>query len=650
MIKNINIKNILKFTWPSIFTMLFMSIYTMVDGIFVANLVNEQALSAVNITYPVISVVIALALMIGVGGNAICAKLLGEGHKKKANQYFTLYILTGIVIGIISVIVINLNLDGFLSVLGSDSTTLSYSRDYLGYLNWFLPFLIIQIIVQNAYITANKPGMAFITMLIGGVTNVVLDYLFMSVFGMGITGAAVATGIGYTIPAIIGIIYFFKPNKDLHFTKPKFDIKAIRNASLNGSSEMVANIATAVTTFLFNVTLLNLVGSNGVAAITVIIYAQMFLSAIFMGYSMGIGPVISYNYGSKNKNSLYNLFWSSIKIILVFSAISTVLAVVLADPIALIFTDSSSEVYDLTISGLKLFSISFLFSGFNMFSSSLFTAYENGLISAVISFLRTFVFIALSILLLPNLIGINGVWLAVPIAEFLTVFISVYFIFRYKEKYSFVKNNNDIKQKNIRSKIIAVNREFGSGGREFAKRLADKLGYSYYDEEIINIIAKEYNLDKDYISKHSELKKISAHPLTFAKSFNNIHAKIGNDIQNLQFEIIKKLANEGNAIFVGRCSDFILEEYEPFKIFIYATDLDYKIDRCYEKVPSDKNKTRNEISKFIKDVDTQREKYYLHYTGYDRNEIKNYNLCIDTSVINIKDAVEIVETIYNKGK
>ncbi len=466
---------------------------------------------------------------------------------------------------------------------------------------------------------------------------------------MGIKGAAIATGIGSSIPAIIGLIFFFRRKQDLYLKLPKLDLKALGKASANGSSEMVGNIATAVVTYLFNITMIRLIGNDGVAAITVILYSQLFLNAVFMGYAMGISPVISYNFGEKNAGNLRKLVMSSIKLILIFSVISAISAVIFAEPITKIFTETSSGVYNLTLEGLRIFAISFIFAGINIFASAMFTAYSNGIVSATISFLRTFVLITVSILVLPEIIGITGVWLAVPIAEAITSFISIIFILKYKKKYMYSKEiKEEVDNQICENIIITVNREFSSGGREIAKKIAEKLKYAYYDQEIINEIAKNSELDKEYIDKYSEINCNRNYPIKIANSFIKYQERLEIDLQKRQSDIIKELALKGNSVFVGRCSDYILKDLKPFKIFIYSSDMKKKIERCYTKVPQDKSKSINEMKSNILKIDEQRKKYYEYVTGQKINDVHNYNLTIDTSKISIEDAVVLISNICNK--
>ncbi len=439
MIKKVNYKSVLLFTLPSIIAMVFTSFYTMVDGAFVANLVNQDALSAINITLPVVMIVIAAATMIGVGGNAIYAKLLGEGKTDQAREKFTLFSISTVVLSIIFTVLILIFSDSIISFLGADENVYQYAYDYLNVYVLFTPFVMLQIVMQTALITAGKPNLSLISMLIGGFSNIILDYVFIETFSMGISGAALATGIGNILGTIIGVIFFLtnKKNKILSFKWPKMDVSALIAMSSNGSSEMVANLSSAVITLLFNQATFAIAGNDGVAAITVILYAQFFSNAVYTGYSMGIAPVISFNYGNSHSKNLCAIFKISVKFLAAASIIMLAVAFLLSKPISSFFLEEGTNAHALAMSGMAIFATSFLFSGFNIYASAMFTAYSNGRVSAIISFLRTFFFIAAAILILPYLIGINGVWLAVPIAEFLVIFLSFYFIRKYKHKYMY---------------------------------------------------------------------------------------------------------------------------------------------------------------------------------------------------------------------
>ncbi len=439
MIKTISFKNVLAFTFPSISMMICMSIYTMVDGIFVANLINTQALSAISITLPIVTVFIAVGTMLGTGGNAICARLLGECKTHIAKEKLTLFCLTGFVLGIALTVLTEMFLQDILYTLGANEDTYQYSYDYLVVLAIFAPCAILQTIFENAMIASGKPKVAFLAIVVGGLTNLILDYVFIVYCNMGMKGVALATGLGFLLPTLIGIYFFStkKTQKMLHFVPFSFDIKSIFTAFGNGSSEMVTHLATGVTTYLFNITMLKMAGTAGIAAITVVLYAQLLINTLFMGFSIGIAPVISFYFGAMNKSKLRKLFTICVKFIGISSVALVLIAFAINEALVMIFLEKGTDAYDLTVHGFYIFSAGFLFSGMNIFASGLFTAYSNGRISAFISFLRTFFFISVFILVLPQIIGINGVWLAVPLAEFLAFFMSVYFFITHKEQYMY---------------------------------------------------------------------------------------------------------------------------------------------------------------------------------------------------------------------
>ncbi len=439
MLEKTNLKNIIVFTLPSIAMILFMAFYTMVDGAFVANLINQTALSAINIALPVFILTVAVGLMVGTGGNAICAKLLGEGKTSEAKEMFTLFAIFGAVVGVIILVFVLIFLENILNFLGANEHSRQYVYDYIVTYIVFAPMAILQMIMQTSLITANVPVLAFVSILIGGITNIILDYVFIELFSMGISGAALATGIGNTLGAIIGIVYFStkRSKRVLSFKLPKFNAGALVKMSINGSSEMVTNLSNAVVTLLFNKTMLNLAGNDGIAAITVVLYLQLFVNSVFMGFSLGVLPIISYNYGARDATNLHKLFRINFKFIICLSVVMLVVAYLIAEPIANFFLDENSNAYNLVTEGLLIFSISFLFAGFNIYASSMYTAYSNGKVSAIISFMRTFVFTITAILILPKLIGIKGVWLAVPIAEASTIVIVSFFLHKYRKAYMY---------------------------------------------------------------------------------------------------------------------------------------------------------------------------------------------------------------------
>lgn len=430
---------IVKFTMPTIIMMVFMSLYTMVDGVFVSRFVGTTALSAVNIVYPAINIVIAIAIMLATGGSAVIAKKMGEGKAEKARANFSLITVIGVVTGVLLLALCLLFLEPMLKLLGAQGALLPLCMDYAGMLAPFLPFAILQMLFQYFFVTAGKPGLGLTVIVAGGLANMALDYVFIVPMKMGIGGAALATGIGYAIPAVAGLLFFSLNRKGtLYFTKPVWEKGVLLSSCLNGSSEMVTNLSMAVTTFLFNMVMLKYLGEDGVAAITIVLYSQFLLTAVYLGYSSGISSVFSYNYGAENIPQLKKLFKISMLLIGVSSLVIFAVSLLAADGIIVVFTRRDSPVFPIARNGFFLFSFSYLFIGLNIFASALFTAFSNGKISALISFLRTFVFIVLGILLLPLALKVNGVWLAVPLAELLTAVVSIVCIFQCRKRYRYM--------------------------------------------------------------------------------------------------------------------------------------------------------------------------------------------------------------------
>lgn len=433
-----NLFSLLKFALPTIFMMIFMGLYTIVDTIFVSRFVDTNALSAINIVCPIINIIVGLGTMLATGGSAIVACKMGNGDMDGANKIFTLTILSGVIIGILITSIGLIFMDNIIIWLGASDILIQYCRSYLFVILIFASANILQVLFQSLFVTASKPQFGLWLVIGAGCTNIILDYVFIVPLQMGIGGAALATGIGYLIPTIAGIVFFLKNKGALRFCTPKLDKKVLFKICFNGSSEMVGQLSTAVTTFLFNVMMMRLIGEDGVAAITIIIYSQFLLTSLYIGFSMGVAPVISYNHGSGNSIQLKRIFKICILFISVASLLVFIFSILHSPTIVEIFSPRGSNVYNITKYGFYIFSFSFLFCGYNIFTSAMFTALSNGKISAILSFLRTFGFITISLLILPSLIDINGIWLAVPIAEALTLFLTVIFIYRYKNKYDYI--------------------------------------------------------------------------------------------------------------------------------------------------------------------------------------------------------------------
>lgn len=362
---------------------------------------------------------------------------MGEGRPDSARETFTTIILLNIIIGLVFAVLGNLAAVPLSRMLGASDLLL---KDCVTYLRWqlaFAPSLMLQIQFQMFFVTEGKPGIGLFLTLLAGIANAVLDYVLIVPMGMGIAGAAIATVTGYSIPALIGLIYFAAARKSLWFVRPRIVKKELGETCLNGSSEMVTNLSSGVITFLFNLLMMHFAGEDGVAAITIIQYSQFLLNALFMGFSQGVSPVISFNYGSQNHQQLRQVFKTS----LIFTAASSLAVFLMAQLggslVVEIFARRGTPVYELARHGFMIFACSFLFSGFTIFASALFTALSDGRISAIISFVRTFGLIITSLLVLPFIIGMDGVWLAIPIAEFGGILLCLYFLRKYRTKYHY---------------------------------------------------------------------------------------------------------------------------------------------------------------------------------------------------------------------
>ena len=431
--------SLLKFAFPSIIMMIFMSLYTIVDGIFVSRFVGSNALSSLNIAFPAASVVIAVGTMLATGGTAVISKYLGEGKKREARECLSLFLAAGLLFSILAAVIAVVFPEPICRMLGANDLLLADSMTYLKTLLLFSPACMLQTLFQCFLVTAGAPHMGLILIILAGLVNAVMDYVLIVAGQLGIGGAAMATGLGQTIPAVVGLIFFLSPKHDLHLTRFSFRAKELLQACYNGSSEMVTQFSNAVITFLFNIILMRLAGPNGVAAITILLYGQFLFQAFYLGFSIGISPVIGFQYGAGKKTELKNIYRISFLFTAIVSVFMTAAAIFLSTGIVTIFTDDP-KTYEQAVTGFQLFAINFLFCGFNILSSGFFTALSNGRVSAIISFERTLVFTTISLLVLPQFLGISGAWLAVPVAEFLTLLLSIgmhwkYFFWEGKQNY-----------------------------------------------------------------------------------------------------------------------------------------------------------------------------------------------------------------------
>lgn len=429
-----NFPELIKFAMPSIIMMIFLSSYTIVDGFFVTHYVGNDALAALNITYPLFGLMLAIGIMFSTGGSALVGKLLGEREDEKARECFSLISLVSVLIAIILPLLLIIFLKPILSFLGADQETYSYGHDYIVIILAFSPAAAIQLLVQSFLVVDSRPRLGLALTICAGVANMILDYVFMGPCNLGITGAAWATVTGYMISAIGGIIYFLFSRRSLYLVLPKFKISWLNQAMLNGSSEMVTNLSSAIITLLFNMFMLYLIGNKGVSAITVILYAQFVMLSFFLGYSMGVAPVFSYHFGAGNKENIKHIRNKSYTFIAIASVIVFIASMASANITGKLFSNGDLEIKELIVRGTYLFSINYLFAGINVFNSSLFTALNDGKTSAIISFMRTLVFIIVFMFAMTAILKVDGLFLSIPFAELATLLATTLFYNRQYKK------------------------------------------------------------------------------------------------------------------------------------------------------------------------------------------------------------------------
>ena len=436
-------KKLIRFVLPSIVMMVFTSIYGVVDGFFISNFVGSDAFTAVNIVFPFAMILGGVGFMVGTGGTALVAKTLGEGNRELANRYFTMMVYFTIILGVCLSTVGIIFIRPVSYLLGADEELIKYCVTYGGILIGFTTAFMLQNLFQNFLVAAEKPKLGFIVTVAAGCTNMVLDALFVGLFRWGIVGAAVASGISQLVGGVLPLIYFIGKNDSLLRLVPtRLELAPIVKAVTNGASELMSNISTSVVSMVYNLQLLAYFGKNGVSAYGVIMYVQFVFIAIYIGYIIGAAPIVGYNFGANNKPELQNILKKSAVLMSSSGVVMTILALVLASPLAKIFVGYDAELCELTTYAFRLFAPSFLLAGLNIFASGFFTALNNGLVSATISFLRTLVFQLLAVLILPGLIDGNSIWWSVAIAEVAAFIISIIFILANNKKYGYIDNLN----------------------------------------------------------------------------------------------------------------------------------------------------------------------------------------------------------------
>ncbi len=431
---------LLRYTAPTAMMTVFTSIYGVVDGLFVSNFVGKEEFAALNLIYPLIMLLASLGFMFGSGGTALVAKTMGEGNQQRANGLFSMLLCVTFAVGLVCCSVVLVGARPVGTFLGASGSLLDSAVLYGSICALSLPFFMLQESFQSYLAAAGKPKVGLAVIVIAGITNIVLDAVFILVFGWGLAGAAIATAASELVGGLAPIAFFVGKRADtLRFCRPLFDVRALGKVCANGSSELVANISMSLVSMLYNFQLMNYLGADGVAAYGVIQYLMWIFASLFMGFGIGSAPLISYQFGAKNTEELSNLFRKCFTVIAVLGVFLTVLALLIARPIAMLFVGYDQHVVELTAHALSIYSWVFLLCGFSLFGSAFFTALNNGLVSAVISFLRTLVFEVAAILVLPQLFGEMGIWSAVLVAEVMSFIITFSFVIGLRRTYGYAR-------------------------------------------------------------------------------------------------------------------------------------------------------------------------------------------------------------------
>lgn len=430
-------KSLLNFALPSVLMSIFSSFYTIVDGVFIARYVGTMGLSGLNMFWPVWSIEYGVAIMLASGGSAMIAKNMGEGRYNIARARFTAIVGIMFLLGLIVAIMGNIFCETINYMLGASAAQMPYCVDYARIHYFFAPCLYLQTAAHVFFVTAGRPGLGLVSTCIAGVLNMALDYLLMAQLNMGMTGAALATGLSWAVPTVVALWYFIFKREALHFVKPRLKWGVLMRICSNGISELVTHLSTFVVGVLFNISFMRYAGEAGVAALAVVFYFEYLFTAVFFGYSNGVAPIISFKYGHADHDQLRFITRRNLLSVAGFSLVAYMLSMLTLPYTLPIFVEPDSEVYTLAKQGYPLYAIAFLLMGVNIYASAHFTALSNGPVSAIISGGRTFVFLVASILLLPLALGTRGLWLSVPVAELLGILLAAWYLVRLQKRYKY---------------------------------------------------------------------------------------------------------------------------------------------------------------------------------------------------------------------
>ena len=435
--RNFRTGSLLLFALPSMAMMLCLTLYTLADGFFIARFVGETALSALNMVNPMWGFIMAVGIMLAGGGSAMAGQLLGRRRVQQACRILTALVLLCVVLGVLFALACYYGQHQLIKLLGASPLQEPYCRAYLVTLMAFAPAFLLQLLFQTFFVTAGKPQLGFLVSVLAGLVNGGLDYLFMGPLQMGLGGAALATGCGGVVCAVSGCVFFCFPNKELHFARPQLGLRRLLKICSNGASEMVSNLAMALSCYLYNIAFLELAGEAGVAALVLVYYFEFVFTAVFFGYAQGVSPVISYKYGANDHAQLRLVIRRSLAVLAVLAAFVFALSLLSADTVLGLFAERGDRVFTLAQHGFVYYAVSFLFVGLGIFASAAFTALSNGVVSALISGARLLVLLPACILILPRLWGLEGLWSAISVAEFIGMLLGLACLFAWRKKYGY---------------------------------------------------------------------------------------------------------------------------------------------------------------------------------------------------------------------
>lgn len=656
-------KLMLKFCIPCTLSLVVTSLYSIVDQIFIGHGVGYIGNGATNVVFPLTMLVFSVSLMLGDGAAAFLSICLGENDSESSHKGVGNAILLSAVSGLLLTFLFALFRDQLLGMFGATEANLSYAQEYFKYLLIGFPFYTIGTTLNSIIRADGSPQTSMNTMLLGCLINVILDPIFIFLFGWGMMGAALATVIGQIATAVLALNYLRK-TKSFKLRKNSF---VLRGSILKKTLPLgITSFLTQFSVVIIVVSLNNIMVIYGASTIygsdiplTVIgIVMKVFqiVIAIVVGIAVGAQPIIGFNYGAGKYDRVRELY----KKIIIAEIIVGVLAMIAFEvfPVQIIsIFGSESELYnEFAIKVFRIFLATITLCCVQKASSIFLQALGKPVLSLGMSLLRDFVLLVPLIILLPYYYGLIGTLYSAPIADVVSLIVVIFVMKKVlsglkTEEIQSMSIENPISYNKENSfsnnRIITINRQFSSGGREVGKRLADALNIGYYDKELLDEIAQKSGFSSNFISELDE-STVKNYHFTFGQAFAYYNNSPMTELLQVQSETIKQIAQKESAIIIGRCADYILKDEKPFKVFIYSSDMNVRVKRCYEKVPADMGvKSEQEIIDNIKSIDKKRAKYYEYYTGQKWIEMSNYNICIDTSKIGIKAAVEIILNALN---